>query len=118
MFPVIKIGLLGLGTVGQGTYRILTGNKDNLTPKVGAEIKVTRILVRDLAKDRGLELDPALLTKDYSDILEDPEIEIVVELIGGLSPALNYVLSALERGKSVVTANKDLLALHGKELFE
>ncbi|GAB6274180.1 MAG: homoserine dehydrogenase [Peptococcaceae bacterium] len=118
LFPVIKIGLLGLGTVGQGTYRILTGNKDNLTQKVGAEIKVTRILVRDLAKDRGLELDPALLTKDYDDILEDPEIEIVVELIGGLNPALNYVLSALDRGKSVVTANKDLLALHGKELFE
>ncbi|MGB9825262.1 MAG: homoserine dehydrogenase [Desulfofundulus sp.] len=118
MHRPVKIALLGLGTVGRGVYRILTGNMENITHKVGAPVEISRILVRDLNRDRGIPLDPALLTDNYQDILEDPEIAIVVEVMGGIHPALDYVLSALERGKSVDTANKDMIALHGKELFE
>ncbi|RKO66864.1 homoserine dehydrogenase [Desulfofundulus salinus] len=113
----VKIALLGLGTVGRGVYRILTGNAENIAHKVGAPVEISRILVRDLTRDRGIPLDPALLTDNYQDILDDPEIAIVVEVMGGIHPALDYVMAALKRGKSVVTANKDMIALHGKELF-
>ncbi|NHM27954.1 homoserine dehydrogenase [Desulfofundulus sp. TPOSR] len=113
----IKVALLGLGTVGRGVYRILTGNAVNIAHKVGAPVEISRILVRDLTRDRGILLDPALLTDNYQDILDDPEIDIVVEVMGGIHPALDYVMAALKRGKSVVTANKDMIALHGKELF-
>ncbi|MEW6423325.1 MAG: homoserine dehydrogenase [Bacillota bacterium] len=118
MERVIKIGLLGLGTVGKGVYRILAGNAENISRKTGARLEVVRILVRTPEKDRGLALNPGLLTTDYREIVEDPEIEIVVELMGGLHPALDYALQALQNGKSVVTANKDMIAVHGRELFE
>lgn len=113
----VKIALLGLGTVGRGVYRILTGNAQNIAHKVGTPIEIARILVRDPAKNRGIELDTALLTDNFQDILENPEIAIVVEVMGGIHPAFDYILAALKRGKSVVTANKDMIALHGKELF-
>jgi len=115
---VIKIGLLGLGTVGKGVYRILAGNAENISRKTGARLEVVRILVRTPEKDRGLALNPGLLTTDYREVVEDPEIAIVVELMGGLHPALDYALQALQNGKSVVTANKDMIAVHGRELFE
>ncbi|MEW5899739.1 MAG: homoserine dehydrogenase, partial [Bacillota bacterium] len=86
--------------------------------KTGARLEVVRILVRTPEKDRGLALNPGLLTTDYREIVEDPEIAIVVELMGGLHPALDYALQALQNGKSVVTANKDMIAVHGRELFE
>ncbi len=113
----VKVALLGLGTVGRGVYRILTGNAENIAQKVGAPIEIAHILVRDLTRDRGIPLDPALLTDNFQDILDDPEIAIVVEVMGGIHPALDYVSAALKRGKSVVTANKDMIALHGRELF-
>ncbi|MEW6275281.1 MAG: homoserine dehydrogenase [Bacillota bacterium] len=118
MERVIKIGLLGLGTVGKGVYRILAGNAENISRKTGARLEVVRILVRTPEKDRGLALNPGLLTTDYREVVEDPEIAIVVELMGGLHPALDYALQALQNGKSVVTANKDMIAVHGRELFE
>ncbi|MCL6448620.1 MAG: homoserine dehydrogenase [Armatimonadetes bacterium] len=118
MEKVIKVGLLGLGTVGKGVYRILTGNAENICRKVGARLEIARILVRSLDKDRGLEIDPAVLTTDYRDVIDDPEIEIVVEVMGGLHPALDYARQTLKKGKSLVTANKDLIAQHGRELFE
>lgn len=118
MERVIKIGLLGLGTVGKGVYRILAGNAENISRKTGARLEVVRILVRTPEKDRGLALNPGLLTTDYREIVEDPEIAIVVELMGGLHPALDYALQALQNGKSVVTANKDMIAVHGRELLE
>lgn len=118
MEKVIKVGLLGLGTVGKGVYRILTGNAENICRRIGARLEIARILVRSLDKDRGLEIDPAVLTTDYRDVLDDPEIAIVVEVMGGLHPALDYARQALKNGKSLVTANKDLIAQHGRELFE
>ncbi|HBX24311.1 MAG TPA: homoserine dehydrogenase [Desulfotomaculum sp.] len=114
----LKIGLLGLGTVGRGVYRIITGNSESIKRKIGAGIEVKRILVRDTAKDRGLDLNPAVFTTNPEDIISDPEIRIVVEVMGGLEPTLDYVVRALKNGKSVVTANKDMIASHGKMLFE
>ena len=114
----IGIGLLGMGTVGRGVYRIITGNNTGIEQKVGAPIEIKKILVRDIAKDRGIVLGEGILTSDVRDIINNPEIDIVVEVMGGINPALEYSLKALERGKSVVTANKDMMAAHGKELFE
>lgn len=118
MKSVLRLGLLGLGTVGSGVYRILTDNAVNVTKKVGVPIEVSRILVRESGKDRGLNIDPEVLTTNVNDILQDPEIDIVVEVLGGIHPALEYTRAALESGKSVVTANKDMIAMHGRELFE
>jgi len=115
---VIKVGLLGLGTVGKGVYKILTGNAGNIWRKTGAQIEVARILVREPGKDRGIEINQALLTDDFREVIENPEIDIVVEVMGGLGPAYSYALQALKNGKSLVTANKDMIATHGRELFE
>jgi len=113
----IKIGLLGLGTVGRGVYKILTENAASIACKVGAPVQIKRVLVREPGRKRGLEIEPEMLTVDVNEILDDPEIKVVVEVIGGIHPALEYALAALERGKSLVTANKDMIALHGRELF-
>jgi homoserine dehydrogenase len=113
----IKIGLLGLGTVGRGVYRIINGHADNIKRKVGAGLEIKKIMVRDITRSRGIEIDPDILTTKIEDILEDPEIKIVVEVMGVLDPTLDYVSRALKGGKSVVTANKDMIAVHGKELF-
>jgi homoserine dehydrogenase len=113
----IGVGLLGLGTVGRGVYRILTDNNKMIEKRAGVSIAVKKVLVRDTAKDRGIDTGEGLLTTNIDDILNDPGIEIVVELLGGISPALEYSLRALGKGKSLVTANKDMIALHGKELF-
>jgi homoserine dehydrogenase len=115
---MISVGLLGMGTVGRGVYRILNENKADIGQKVGVPIKIKKILVRDLSKDRGLELDQSLLTTDAGDIIDNPDIDIVVEVLGGINPALEYSLRALKQGKSLVTANKDMIAAHGKELFQ
>ena len=114
----IGVGLLGMGTVGRGVYRILNDNKTGIEQKVGVPIVIKRILVRDVSKDRGMALNKALLTTNISDLLDDPEIDIIVEVLGGVDQALEYALRALESGKSLVTANKDMIALHGKKLFE
>lgn len=118
MKDVIKIGLLGLGTVGGGVVKLLSQNSEAIAQKVGRPLKVGRILVRQLEKPRSVAVDPEILTTEAGAILEDPQIDIVVEVMGGTTAAREYVVEALRRGKSVVTANKDLLALYGKELFE
>ena len=115
---VIQVGLLGLGTVGCGVYRIMMDNADIIGQRAGAAIRVKRVLVRDTAKHRAVDIPEGLLTTDVGAILNDPEISIVVEVLGGITPAYDYALAALARGKSLVTANKDLVALHGRELFE
>ncbi|MBM7854623.1 homoserine dehydrogenase [Desulfohalotomaculum tongense] len=114
---VVKIGLLGLGTVGRGVYRILTENAVNIERRIGLKLEIKKVLVRDLNKDRGVKIDPGMLTTDINEIINDPEIDIVVEVLGGVNKILDYVLRALNNGKSVVTANKDMVAMHGKELF-
>ncbi len=115
---VIGVGMLGMGTVGRGVYRVLEGNRAGIEQKVGAPIEIKKILVRDVAKNRGVELKEGLLTSNPDDILNNPDIDIVVEVLGGINPALKYSLRALKSGKSLVTANKDMIAVNGKELFE
>ncbi len=106
-----------MGTVGRGVYRILKDNQAGIKQKIGASLEVKMILVRDTTKDRGIELNKELLTSDAGGVIDNPGIDIVVEVLGGINPALKYSLRALEQGKSLVTANKDMIATHGKELF-
>ena len=114
---VIKAALLGFGTVGGGVYKLAGRLADEMQKKAGARLEIKKILVRDMTKPRE-GVSPELLTDDWNEILRDPEIEIVIELMGGIEPARTYVSQALEAGKNVVTANKDLLAEYGGELLE
>lgn len=113
----INIGLLGAGTVGGGVILVLNQNRPLITERVGAEICIKKVLARHPEKVRAL--DASLATTDkIEDIVNDPDIDIVVELMGREHPALEYMEAALKAGKNVVTANKDVVAVHGKELFE
>lgn len=114
----VKIALLGLGNVGSGVWRILNTNKKEISMRSGYEIQVSKILVRDTAKDRGLNIPDGVMTTDINEILEDDDIKIVVELIGGSDPAKEYMLRAMRKKKHVVTANKLVIAIQGEELFE
>ena len=116
MQKVIKIGLLGAGTVGSGVIKVLEMNRQQITERVGAELMIKKVLVRDCSKVRPF-LANYQVTDKIEDILNDDEIEIVVELMGGLNPAKDYMLRAMEAGKNVVTANKDVVAQFGKEMF-
>lgn len=117
MSKEIKIGLLGSGTVGTGVVRVLQENGQDIAKKAGAAITVKKVLVRDVTKKRDY-LEAVELTDNALDIINDPEIDIVVELMGGLHPAFEYMLDAMKNGKHVVTANKDVVAEMGHELFE
>jgi homoserine dehydrogenase len=114
----VRIGLLGCGTVGGGVVRLLQRSAAYLTQSVGAPLEVARVLVRDQDRDRVVpEVDRALLTGDAEAMLGDHTIDIFVEVMGGVDPALRYVERALDTGRSVVTANKMLLAKHGPALL-
>ncbi len=112
----INVGLLGLGTVGGGTLTVLRRNATEITRRAGREIRVIRAAVRNLDKAKLLAGDLPLSTNPF-DVVDDPEIDIVVELIGGLEPARELVMQAIANGKHVVTANKHLVAKHGNEIF-
>lgn len=114
---MIKIGLLGLGTVGSGVYKIINENNISIEKKIGTKIKIEKILVKDINKYRKLKLDNQLLTTNPDDIIKNPEINLIVELIGGETPAYKYVIEALENKKSVITANKLLIAKYGDEIL-
>ncbi|NLW07170.1 MAG: homoserine dehydrogenase [Clostridia bacterium] len=118
MLGSLNIGLLGLGTVGGGVFQLLQQNSDVITQKLGRPLNICRILERNMDRVRQLGVDPGLVTSDPGIVLNDPDIDIIIEVIGGVELAREFILQALSNGKSVVTANKDLLALHGKELFE
>ncbi|WP_028401440.1 homoserine dehydrogenase [Ectobacillus panaciterrae] len=113
----VKVGLIGLGTVGTGVVRIVSDHQEDLFKKTGLNIEIHKILVQDKAKKRSLSVPEHLLTANVEDILYDSEIDIVIEVIGGIYPAKEYVLAALEQGKHIITANKDLMALHGAEIL-
>ena len=113
----VKVGVLGLGTVGGGTVNVLKRNVVEIARRAGREIVITRASAKDLNKARICDTQGILLSNDPMDIINDPEIEIVLELIGGAGPVKEWVLKALENGKHVVTANKSLIALHGNEIF-
>ena len=113
----IQVGLLGLGTVGSGVYQLLEERSGLIEGRTGLRFEVKRILVRDKGRQRSVEVPPSRLTTDPGEILGDPEIPLVVELMGGISPAGRYLLQAVDGGRHVVTANKALLAERGEELF-
>jgi len=113
----MHIGLLGLGTVGTGVVELLEKNKDIIAKRINDDINIKNILVRDLSKKRT-PLVEGKLTDKFEDIINDAEISVIVEVMGGEEPALSYIREALKRGKHVVTANKEVIAKHGKELFE
>ncbi|WP_458121465.1 homoserine dehydrogenase [Paenibacillus sp. Z6-24] len=113
----VKVGLLGLGTVGTGVVRIVEGNQQDLNSQVGSSIVIEKIAVRSADKVRNVEIDAAKLTIDPWEVIRDPEIDVIVEVMGGIDQTKEYILEALERGKHVVTANKDLMALHGSEIL-
>ncbi|MHB1291901.1 MAG: homoserine dehydrogenase, partial [Sulfuricella sp.] len=114
----INVGLLGLGTVGGGTLTVLRRNAGEITRRAGREIKVTMAAVRDLEKARKLAGPELEITTDPMAVVNNPDIDIVVELIGGSTLSKELVLKAIANGKHVVTANKALLALHGNEIFK
>ncbi|MCM3004437.1 homoserine dehydrogenase [Priestia koreensis] len=117
MVKKISIGLLGLGTVGSGVVKIIENHQDKLMHQVGCPVEVKRILVNDLEKERNVEVDASKLTKNVEEILHDPEIDVVIEVMGGIEETRDYILTALRNNKHVVTANKDLMALYGSELL-
>lgn len=115
---VLHVALLGLGTVGTGVYKVLKTQEPEMMQKIGCKVKISKILVRNLEKAAKKVEDPSILTNDWNSIVSDPSIELVIELMGGLSPAKEYIMQALNAGKHVVTANKDLVAVAGKELLD
>lgn len=114
---MINVGIIGFGTVGTGTAKILLGNKDVISQRTGFDINLKKIADLDIKKSRGIKLPEGILTANADDILNDPEINIVIELIGGIHPAKELILRAIRNKKHVVTANKALIATEGNEIL-
>ena len=117
MSETVKVGLLGCGVVGSAAARILLSGSGDLASRSGRPIELTKVSVQTLSKARDVELDPGLLTTDPWEVISDPDIDIVVEVIGGIEPARDLILGAFKAGKHVVTANKELIANHGHEIL-
>ena len=113
----VKLGIIGGGTVGSGVYEALQRNGALLASRLGVTVNVERVAVRDLKKTRAAKIPRALLTTDWREVIFDPQVELVAELIGGTTVAREAILAALKLGKPVITANKALLSAHGEELF-
>ena len=113
----IKVGLLGLGTVGTGVYKLIGRRSEEMQQKTGAALEIKKILVHNMKKVRQ-GVDQNLLTDQWKEIIEDDEIQIVIEVMGGIEPAKTMITEALKAGKNVVSANKDLIAEYGKELYD
>ncbi|TLS38836.1 homoserine dehydrogenase [Pseudalkalibacillus caeni] len=117
MGETVSVGLLGLGTVGSGVVQMITDHQKELQQRIGCPVEVRKILVQDMEKERDVQVDSSLLTKDADDIIFDSDIDVVIEAIGGIEKAQSLILKALNNKKHVVTANKDLMALNGGELL-
>jgi homoserine dehydrogenase len=115
---VIRVGVLGAGTVGSAVIRLLEANADEIALRAGVRVEVAKVAVRDLAKPREVPLGSDRFTEDPTEVTDDPGIDVVAELIGGLEPAEGLILRALANGKPVVTGNKELLANRGQALFD
>jgi homoserine dehydrogenase len=113
----INVGIIGFGTVGSGTARILIENREIIQRRLGAPVLLKKISDLDIKRDRGIQLGDVTLTTSARDIFTDPDIDVVVELIGGYKPAKEFILEAIRNKKHVVTANKALLAVHGEEIY-
>jgi homoserine dehydrogenase len=114
---LVRIGLLGCGTVGGATARLLRDHQTEIAQRTGAKLELARVAVRDPGRPREVDLPPSIVTSDGASIVEDPNIDLVVETIGGIDPARDLIGRALRNGKHVVTANKELLASHGTSLM-
>src|SRR4051794_32980008 len=114
----IRVGLLGCGNVGGALVELIDEQRDAIAERTGMRLEVLRVAVHNTAKQRAVELSADVLTNDAVSVVEDPQVDVVVELIGGIEPARELILTALQNGKSVVTGNKELLANVGSELFE
>src|SRR5437588_5851049 len=115
---VVKVGLLGCGNVGGALVELVDEQREAIAARPGLRLEVPRVAVRNTAKQRTVELGPDVLTNDPMSVVEDPSVDVVIELIGGIEPARELILTALQNGKAVVTGNKELLANVGAELFE
>ena len=113
----IHIGLIGFGTIGTGVIKLLQRHQSQIRARLGARLVLARVADIELRRDRGVRVDRKLLTSDAGELMNDPTIDVVMELMGGYEPARRFVLQAIRNGKSVVTANKALLAVHGAEIF-
>ncbi|MCC9023231.1 homoserine dehydrogenase [Bacillus nakamurai] len=113
----IRIGLLGLGTVGSGVVKIIQDHQDKLMHQVGCPVTIKKVLVKDIDKKREAELPREVLTTEVYDVIDDPDVDVVIEVIGGVEQTKEYLLDALKAKKHVVTANKDLIAVYGSELL-
>jgi homoserine dehydrogenase len=118
MENIVNIGLIGFGTIGSGVVAILTQNLDLIEKKAEARIILKKIVDLDIKTPRNVKVNPEILSEDVNDIIDDPEIDIVIELIGGYEPALSFILKAMENGKHVITANKALIAKHWEQLMK
>ena len=114
----VRLGLLGCGTVGGSLVRLIAERGDEVAARTGVRLEVTRVAVRDPARDRDLPLDPSVFTDDPATVVTAADVDLVVEVVGGTDPTLGLITAALEAGRPVVSANKELLAAHGAELFE
>ena len=114
----VRVGILGCGNVGSALVRLIHDHADVIEARSGVPLEVARVAVRDLTKDRGLPLPANCFTDDAESVVGDPDVDIVVEVIGGIEPARSLIVDALMAGKPVVTANKELLGTHGRSLFE
>ena len=112
------VAIVGMGTVGAGVAKILLDHGDRTARHAGRTLWLTHAVVRDLGRDRGVDLPDGVLTDDVQKVIDDDSVGVVVQLIGGIEPAKSTMLKMLESGKDVVTANKALLAEHGPELFD
>ena len=114
----VKIGLLGLGNIGTGTYKTLEMNRAEIESTVNAGVEIVKILEKDTKRDRGIDVPMEKFTTDPDEIFKDPEIDIVIELLGGIEPATTFILTAMENGKHVVTANKAAIAANYQKIME
>lgn len=112
----ISVGLLGLGTVGSGVIQLIENHQEELVHQLGCGVNVKSVLVRNLEKARQVQVDPTYLTTNPENVLHDPDIDVIIEVMGGIEDTRKYMLEAFEMNKHVVTANKDLMAVHGPEL--
>ncbi|KIQ95034.1 Homoserine dehydrogenase [Anoxybacillus thermarum] len=117
MIKSVSVGLLGLGTVGSGVVKIIKNHQDKLMHQIGCPVEIKKVAVRDRDKKRDVVLPEAVLTTNVEEVIHDPDIDVVIEVMGGIEETRRYILQALKNGKHVVTANKDLMALYGTELL-
>lgn len=113
----IGVGLLGFGTIGAGVVKLMGQNASLIEEKLGARLRLRKVADRDITTDRGVAVEPGVLTQNVDDVLNDPKISVIIELIGGYTVAKEFILRAIENGKHIVTANKALLAVHGEEIY-